>query len=324
MLTLVPVAVGVLILGLDGSPPQRRSPEARAVAFLGSEVPRWSRENHCYSCHNNGDAARALYRASRAGMDLPPGCLDETTRWLARPADWDHNGGDGPFSDKRLARIAFTTSLQTAVATRWVEDRSLLTRAADRLAIDQGADGSWAIEGEDGPGSPAAYGRPLATWLARDALSAADPKRFQTAIANADRWLASHEILTISDASVCLLSRAKSASAAITRHAQSLELLRRGQSDGGGWGPRVSSPPEPFDTALVLLALANCDQSPEIRALSTRGRAFLVAQQQQDGSWIETTRPAGNVSYAQRISTTGWATLALLATRGINPGATGP
>ena len=46
-----------------------------------------------------------------------------------------------------------------------------------------------------------------------------------------------------------------------------------------------------------------------------RGRAFLLTQQQPDGSWIETTRPPGNVSYAQRISTTGWATLALLATR---------
>ena len=46
-----------------------------------------------------------------------------------------------------------------------------------------------------------------------------------------------------------------------------------------------------------------------------RGRAFLIARQQADGSWPETTRPSGAESYAQRISTTGWATLALLATR---------
>ena len=45
------------------------------------------------------------------------------------------------------------------------------------------------------------------------------------------------------------------------------------------------------------------------------GRAYLLATQQEDGSWTETTRPAGATSYAQRISTTGWATLALLATR---------
>ncbi|MFO1532763.1 MAG: ArsA-related P-loop ATPase, partial [Thermoplasmatota archaeon] len=34
---------------------------------LAREVPRWSAENHCYSCHHNGDAARALYAAARAG-----------------------------------------------------------------------------------------------------------------------------------------------------------------------------------------------------------------------------------------------------------------
>jgi hypothetical protein len=49
--------------------------------------------------------------------------------------------------------------------------------------------------------------------------------------------------------------------------------------------------------------------------MMARARAFLIDQQQRDGSWIETTRPPGNVSYAQRISTAGWATLALLATR---------
>jgi hypothetical protein len=45
-----------------------------------------------------------------------------------------------------------------------------------------------------------------------------------------------------------------------------------------------------------------------------KGRAYLVATQQDDGSWTETTRPSGNESYAQRLSTTGWATLALLMT----------
>ena len=49
-----------------------------------------------------------------------------------------------------------------------------------------------------------------------------------------------------------------------------------------------------------------------------RGRGFLIAGQQEDGSWPETTRPAGGSSYAQRISTAGWATLALLATSRID------
>ena len=34
-----------------------------------------------------------------------------------------------------------------------------------------------------------------------------------------------------------------------------------------------------------------------------RGRAYLLAQQSDDGSWAETTRPTGQESYSQRIST---------------------
>src|SRR5262249_25750881 len=38
----------------------RQAAEERAVAYLVREVPLWSQENHCFSCHNNGDGARAL------------------------------------------------------------------------------------------------------------------------------------------------------------------------------------------------------------------------------------------------------------------------
>jgi hypothetical protein len=301
--------------GLFEHPPDPSSPEARSVAFLAREVPRWHRENHCYSCHNNGDAARALYQAARAGHRVAREALADTTGWLLQPAGWDRNGGDGPFNDKRLARIAFTTALATALSTGWVRDRSALARAADRLALDQAADGSWPTDGEDDAGSPAAYGRPLATFLARQSLFAAGQARLRTAIERADAWLISREVLTVTDASVSLLASAVVQSPrAAARRERSLELLHRGQSDDGGWGPDVASPPEPFDTALALLGLAKCAESPQVRAMIARGRAFLIAQQNEDGSWTETTRPPGNVSYAQRISTTGWATLALLGT----------
>jgi hypothetical protein len=45
-----------------------------------------------------------------------------------------------------------------------------------------------------------------------------------------------------------------------------------------------------------------------------RGRAYVVRAQLESGGFRETTRPAGYQSYAQHISTTGWATLALLET----------
>src|SRR5262249_25594130 len=78
--------------------------------------------------------------------------------------------------------------------------------------------------------------------------------------------------------------------------------------------PYVNSPSEPFDTAVVLLALVRQGDAPGVKAMLRRGRAYLVAAQQRDGSWPETTRPAGQESYAERLSTAGWATLAPLAT----------
>src|SRR5260370_35108678 len=83
-------------------------------------------------------------------------------------------------------------------------------------------------------------------------------------------------------------------------------MILRAQSSDGGWGPHPMAAAEPFDTAVVLLAL----REP---AAVARGRAFLIARQRPDGGWPETTRPPGAQSYAQHISTSAWATLSLLA-----------
>src|SRR5687767_1042637 len=80
--------------------------ETRAVAFLEREVPRWRREHPCYSCHNNGDAARALIAAARRGLNTPE-TLADTLKWLSEPRRWDSNAQGGGFEDLTLARIQF-------------------------------------------------------------------------------------------------------------------------------------------------------------------------------------------------------------------------
>ena len=85
---------------------------------------------------------------------------------------------------------------------------------------------------------------------------------------------------------------------------------RKRQTSDGGWGPSSSAPAEIFDTAIVVLALKAAGETKLIQ----RGREFLIRSQQTSGGWPETTRPPGSQSYAQHISTTAWATLALLAT----------
>src|SRR2546427_2851956 len=137
--------------------------EARAVRFLTREVPAWSRNNGCFSCHNNGDGARALYAAMRKGYRVPARILADTTAWVGHPDRWEHNKGDPGFSDQRLANIQFAASLLAALEAGLATDRQSLQAAARKVGADQGADGAWHIEPHNAVGSPATYGTTLAT-----------------------------------------------------------------------------------------------------------------------------------------------------------------
>ncbi len=121
----LPAARQALLAGQDSSSEGEAipSPETRAIAYLAQEVPLWSKENHCFSCHNNGDGARALYTARRLSYAVPESSLTETTRWLTRPLEWDDNRGEPGFSDKRLARIQFAASLVEAFEAGLIDNR---------------------------------------------------------------------------------------------------------------------------------------------------------------------------------------------------------
>jgi hypothetical protein len=300
------------IAGLQAGDPV--AAERRALEYLAREVPRWSLDNKCYSCHNNGDAARALYTAKRLKRTVPEKSLADTTAWLTRPADWEHNGGEGEFSDKKLAAIQFAFALATAKQAGSADDPAALQAAARIVAAGQDADGSWKIDASGSLGAPATYGRFLATAAGRNTLAQAGPL-FSEPVARADRWLLQSQPKAVLDAAAVLIGLQDcDHTLAKEQRARCLERIRRGEARSGGWGPYVTSPPEPFDTAVVLLGLLSVRHEPAVAQMIARGRRFLIDAQQEDGSWPETTRPPGGISYAQRLSTTGWATQALLVT----------
>lgn len=300
---------------IDAKPPNTDA-EAKAVRFLMREVPAWSKENGCFSCHNNGDAARALYAASRKGYRVPADVLADTNEWVKRPARWDDNKGDPGFSDKRLADVQFAASLLAAFETGRVKERQPLEQAARKLAAGQSADGSWKIDAGNTLGSPATYGTALATYMALRTLKKANLSETKDPVERAERWLrqaSPNNVLTA--AALMLASASDSDQSSKLKQEQCLKLIRAAQTRDGGWGPYADAPPEAFDTAVVLLALSKLRRNPGVDDLIRRGRSFLTAQQNSNGSWPATTRPPGGDSYAQLMSTTGWATLALLETR---------
>ena len=314
-------------LGIAAVYAQRPTAETAAVAYLSVEVPRWRMEHPCYSCHNNGDATRALIAASRRGLmgdRAAEGRLDETLAWLRMPERWALNSEDGGVKDLPLARIQFGSALQMLVDAGRA-DRTALDRAAALILADQRADGAWPIAASGAVGSPAAYGTTLATAAARRVLAGSTRDLARAAVGRADDWLRRVRPESVLDASGVLFGLERATDPAARRsRADALARLKQGQGPDGGWGPFVTSRSEPFDTALAILALQPLTGAPglaapaygdaDLRAAIARARRFLLDSQNPDGSWPETTRPAEQESYAQRISTTGWATLALLET----------
>jgi hypothetical protein len=280
------------------------TPEQRAVDYLVQEVPRWSRQNHCFSCHNNGDAARALFATRKAGYAVSAPALADTTAWLQQPERWDEIHGSPAASDKKLARIQFAAALAEAYRTGVTRDRKALLQAADSLLKLQEPGGAWMVDTGGLPGAPATYGAALATYMARRTLETASDPRFQPAIARANRWFTAAEPENLLDAAAILM--AMPGSEEVRRRC--LPLLLSSQTSDGGWGPQPHVPAEAFDTAVVILALRAAGETKPI----PRARAFLLSLQEPSGAWPETTRPSGGTSYAEKISTAAWVILALL------------
>jgi len=293
---------------------------AKGVDYLKVEVPKWKAEHPCYSCHNNGDATRALLVAASKGYDIGT-TLDDTLAFLKQPSKWDQNKAPAGFDDKTLAKIQFASAL--AVAERHGKAASTdLEAAAKLLVAEQQADGSWQLDNSQSIGSPATYGTIIATWSARSTLIASGIQPDNFTIVQIDKWIRGLAPENVLDASATILALELSSDVmAENLRRNCLSILRTGQAPSGGWGPYVTAAPQAFDTALAVLALSSLEVEPrlarsaytqaELKEAIANGKKYLVSQQRPDGSWPETTRPANQESYAQRISTTGWALLAL-------------
>lgn len=295
----------------------------RAIAFLVEEVPAWPEQNECFSCHNNGDGVRVLSLARQRGWDIPEESLSSSRAWLLHPERWETSGGNPDYGDRQLINVQFSAALSVLSqddrgpgrAEQNEQARAALRRVAPTIVELQSPDGSWAFEAEGTIGSPIGYGRPLMTVVAQAVLLRAGDEEFAPSIERAAGWLRQIEPKNVLDSAAVLWGLAQAEDApAQASVARRLETIRQGQSRRGGWGSYVTAPPEPFDTAIVLLGLSRLPPTEETENMIAVGREYLFSTQLSSGGWPATTRPAGHESYPQMISTSAWATLALVMT----------
>ena len=294
---------------------QAPAPEQKAVGYMVAEVPRWPMENRCFSCHNNGDGARALYLALRMKYAVPAQVLENTSDWLQKPSEWGKSGETG-FGDEKLARIQFAAALVDAFDAGIVKDKTVVARAAELLLPHQEADGSWQVDAQAAAPSAVTYGPVLATFMARRTLERAGEPRFNDAVARADRWLRNVDVTsTVNAAAVVLAFENRKDAGSSSKLERAVGVLLDSQNGDGGWGAYPKTPAEPFETATALLALNTVRHKPDIEGRILQGRAFLVSVQFEDGGWPSARQSSTGGTYARHISTSAWATLALLATK---------
>jgi len=314
--------IGLLVVFLNGGqaaslkgpfPSKHLEASTRlALDFLEEQVASWPRENGCFSCHNNSDAPQTLFAARQYGWDIAGDSISSTLDWLSSPEKWDKQQGDPNVSDQQLADVQFASALVKAVSAGVLGEEKWNRSVARKLVGYQTPEGNWVIEKQDSLGSPAAPGHALATLKAWTYLNHVSFEESEKAVNKAAGFLRNMPLESVSQTAAKLLFIRASGVQAGGDAVLGLEYLMRAQTTLGGWGPYPHRPPEVFDTALALLAMLPHARDERIAMIMNRGLSFLIAEQLQDGSWRETTRPSGEESHAQWISTSAWATMALL------------
>lgn len=282
----------------------------RSLKLLSSEVPGWISENHCASCHNQGDAAIAIIEGSRLD-DSSKDSLQSTLDWLAEPSKWSSNRGLPEASDQQLANLQFAGALLAAYRIDRERFQAPIDEAAEILAADQSQEGAWKIVSGGEIASPITHGEILLSGTALRVMQASNFTNKNTHIDRAMKWLERQEPRNTLEAASLVIALPVNS----VKKDRCISMIVDAQDEeSGGWGPHRNVAPEVFDTALAVLALNLAElKTTQISKAIDRGIEFFVREQNEDGSWQETTRPSGTVSYAHRISTTAWATRALLA-----------
>ena len=209
------------------------TPEARAVAFLSRRgAAMVAREPLFLLPQQRRCRPRRSSGRRRLVTDVPGEALADTTAWLRKPAGWDHNGGEGPFSDKRLARVAFTAPWRPPFRPARQNDKSGLASGrpssrATRLPTDRGGSKEKTRR---------ARRRPTDDRSPRFSHARAwpqpSPVRFKPRSSEPNAWLQKQDVQNVTDASVSLLASAAAKRRAAGRGTKTLPrapLARPGQ-----------------------------------------------------------------------------------------------
>lgn len=285
----------------------------------------------CFSCHHQALPLVTMARARRAGLDGTAGLpvsgpaidaqVEFTLAWY-RPKRDQLKQGRGAPSGAIEAGYAAWALAETVEADDPNNVQEVLDSLRDFLLVRQEESGRWTAVHRRPPMETAGL---TGTATALVALARPDGESHGTlewlVVRQGAAWLRRAEPESTEDAAMQMwgLFYAGLDDDELVPYRDRLLALQR--SDGG-WGQLPESQSDAYATGQALFLLAECGLPTDSDAYA-RGVAFLLRDQQQDGSWYVATRsrplrvffdngdPGGKSQFIS-FAATNWATLALL------------
>ena len=264
-----------------------RDSAAKAVAVIQQSQKNWYAKQSCYSCHHQILPAMAFRAAREHGIPLDEGAAraDAVKTFgfysnLARAVEYTHvidpsmNDASGLLA---ADAAGVHPNLSTAVYARII-------------AAHQMADGHWDTIDQRPPQS---YSDFTATAVALRAIQLYAHRSQQADVrrraAGALAWLLSHEP-NGTEERVAQLRGAHWAGADSAAIQQMAEGLKASQQSDGGWKSIEGRSSDAYSTGEALVALHEAGGLPATDPVYQRGIAWLIANQERDGTWHVVSR----------------------------------
>lgn len=342
---IVSAAVGLMVVGSQSARAELVVPAARVEKAVGKSVTLMQSSAQvfearmgklCFSCHHQSVPSLAYANLAATGRAMGARGRARQSAFVYRFAAKMKPLLVGAIrsSDSAAAAQINTLTVDPPVTLGYLlfglerdgrKPDETLSLAAQFLARKQEADGRWPVYAARPPMEGSEIS---ATAIAVRSLKAYGAAEFEAEnrerITRAREWLASTKARGTEDRAFRLLGLRWSGADAAEIAKAARELLDD-QRDDGGWSQLPGKGSDAYATGQVLIALHEGGGFPVASAAYSRGAAYLLLTQQQDGSWRVAKRaPAVQPHFEsgfphgkdQFISVTGtaWATAALALT----------
>jgi hypothetical protein len=301
--------LGLLVLVADSSeraaraadpvpPADIRKAVERSTSYLEKQGMAWMKKQECAACHHIPMMVWALNESRNRGYRVDEKALGEVTRWALAEKNHPQVFPDLPL-DKKRTETDYLGPLLMAIALGANKDRDEGTEKARlrllALAVSQQeGDGSW--DANRGGRPPVHASKDIQTsWVLLalpDRPAPAGLKdTWDTQREAAADWISRNPPANNPQAIAMRLLLYKRFGKPEDDVTPLRESFLRLQNEDGGWSQTNKMKSDSFATGLALYVLAG-RKGPDVGAAVGRAQAFLVKNQQPDGSWSMASRRA--------------------------------